>query len=242
MEHIKPQKESPMAMMMNLAFNIIIPVMVLKRLSTINENGPLIALLIALAFPISYFLYEYIKLKKRNWISVLGFVHVLLTGLFALLQLGGIWFAVKEAAIPFLIGVFVYLSPYLSKVSLVEIMILNPAFFRVEELLEKLRAKNTEEAFQKHLRKTNVFLSYSFFLSAGLNFFLAIYIFQDIPMEVDDMQRSVLLNEQISDMTWMSWLVIVVPSMLCLILIMQYLSKGMKKYADVSLFDLIEQN
>jgi len=238
---IKKQKESPSSMLINILFNIVIPVMVLKKLSVGGENAPLIALLVAISFPVVYFIYEYIKLGKRNWISVLGFFNILLTGGFALMQLEGIWFAVKEAGMPLLIGIFVLLSPKISKASLIESLILNPSFFKIDMLKEKLKMNSKEKEFKRHLRKTNVFLAYSFFLSAILNFLLAIYIFTDIPVNLTANEHSTMLNSQISDMTWMSWLVIAIPSMICLGFIMQYLSKGIKDFTGLSLFDLMDQ-
>ena len=86
--------ESPL---LNLGINIVLPVIILKQLS--ERINPTVALVVALMFPVGYFLYDYIKLKKKNLISVLGFVNILLTGGLALLNAKGIWFAVKEAAV-----------------------------------------------------------------------------------------------------------------------------------------------
>ena len=95
----------------SLAFNIVIPVLVLQKLT--SKLGPTYTLLLALLFPLAYGAYDYLKNHNKNWISVLGVVNTLFTGGFALLKLGGLWFAVKEAAFPLIIGVAVLVSNYL---------------------------------------------------------------------------------------------------------------------------------
>ena len=91
---------------LNLLVNIVIPVFILTKFSSEESLGPLYGLLTAISFPVVYSLYDFVSKKKLNVFSVLGFVSVLLTGGFALFQLDGFWFAVKEAAIP---GVFAIL-------------------------------------------------------------------------------------------------------------------------------------
>jgi hypothetical protein len=71
----------------------------------LNKGGkvgltPTQAFLIALAFPLFFGLYSLIKEKKMNYISVLGLINILFSGILTILALGGIWFAVKEALFP----------------------------------------------------------------------------------------------------------------------------------------------
>ena len=47
-----------------------------------------------------------------NYISVLGLLNILFSGILTILALGGIWFAVKEAFFPLLIGGFVLASSF----------------------------------------------------------------------------------------------------------------------------------
>ena len=71
--------------------------------------GPLWGLLVALVFPIGYGIYDLIQRKKTNFLSILGFISVLCSGGLALAQVGGFWFAVKDALLPTIIGVAVLL-------------------------------------------------------------------------------------------------------------------------------------
>ena len=100
-----PEQESAFA---NLLFNVILPVVVLRQLGKrLGDDGPVIALCVALAFPICYGLRDFSRRKKVNVFSVVGFIGILLTGGFALLKLGPEWFVWKEAGVPLLLGLVV---------------------------------------------------------------------------------------------------------------------------------------
>lgn len=225
----------------NMLFSIILPVVVLNKLSDkLGPNGPLIALIIALSMPIGFSIYEFRKTKKLNPISVLGFVNVLATGGLALFKLEGIWFAVKEGLFPLIIGIAVYLSSQW-KNPLIKALLFNEQIFDVDKIQKQLDERATQKDFDQHLRKSTKYFAYTFFLSAILNFVLAMYIFKDIPVDLPDLERSTILNEQIADMTWKSYFVIVIPSMLCMFVLLNYLIKGINRYTGLGFQDVIHQ-
>ncbi|MFK8137118.1 MAG: VC0807 family protein [Bdellovibrionales bacterium] len=225
---------------LNLLLNIVLPVVILNYFSDkLGPNGPVIALGAALSFPIAYAIYEYRGTKKLNIFSVFGFVNVLFTGGFALMKLEGFWFAVKEGAFPLIIGIFVWLSVTWKK-PLIKLLLFNEQLFDVDKIQRHLDAQNTSEKFDVHLRNSTQFFAYTFFLSAVLNFVLGLYIFKEIPTNLDDIQRAVVLNEQISEMTWKSYIVIMVPSMACLMLLLRYLFKGIKEYTGLDFQEVLK--
>lgn len=224
-----------------MIFSIVLPVIILNKLSTqFGEDGPLIALLVALAFPIGYSLYEFRSTKKLNPISILGFVNVLATGGLALMKLEGIWFAVKEGLFPLIIGIAVYLSAGWKK-PLIKALLFNDQVFDVDKIQHKLKDNSSETDFDNHLRKSTKFFAYTFYLSAVLNFVLASYIFTEISTSLPELERSQILNEQIADMTWKSYFVIVIPSMLCMFVLLNYLLKGIKRYTGLDFQDVLHQ-
>ena len=224
----------------SIIFNIILPVLVLGKLSPrLGENGPLIALFIALAFPIGYGVYDYWQEKNKNMISVLGVINILFTGGLALFKLEGFWFAVKEAAFPMLIGIGVFWSAYTSK-PLIKLFIFNDAIVNLQLIQKKLQDQGVENEFFNHLKKLTKVLAISFFLSAILNYVLAIKIFTVIPAELSEIQRANLLNEQIAEMTWKSFFVIALPSTLLLFGILYYLIKGIKKYTGLEMKEILK--
>ncbi len=223
----------------SILVNIIFPIIILEQLSKrFGDHGSLIALILALSLPLSYGAYDYIYRSKRNLISILGFLNILFTGGLALFKLQGIWFAVKEAAFPLLIGLFVLFSAFTSK-PFIKILFLNPALMDVDLINQKVTEKNAHLNFSLLLKKSTIFLAGSFFLSALLNFILAKLIFMDIDPLLNSNQKGIILNQQIADMQWKSFIVIMIPSMICLFAIMFYLMNGFKKTIGLQFQDVM---
>lgn len=230
------KQESPFA---NLLFNIILPVIILNNLSKhLGNNGPTVALIIALLFPLGYGAYDYIKTKNKNFLSIFGIINVLFTGGFALFQLEGFWFAVKEAAFPFLIGIAVMISAY-TKSPLLQLMMLNESVLNINLIKSKLAENNKEAEFKNLLKTSTVWFSISFFLSSLLNFLLATYIFKDINPGLSDLERTAKLNEQIADMTWLSFIVIAFPLMIFMGGVLWHFFKRLKELTSLELQDVI---
>lgn len=230
---LKP--ENPL---LNILFNIIIPILILNKGSKIIGSVP--GLIVALAFPLSYGIYDYVKRRKTNAISILGLVNVLVTGSLAIFNIHGFWFAVKEAAFPLLVGLFVFGSAF-TKNPFIATLFLNPQLVNVDLLKEKLAERNNESAFSALLKKATMWISLSFVFSATCNFLLALRIFGPIDSALSSEAQSVILNEQIATMTTWAMGVIVVPSMIFLIGIFLLLSRGMQKLSGLTEDQLLVQ-
>ena len=79
----------------------------MAQLSKETRLGPVWGLIVALAFPVSYGIYDFIARKKTNLFSVLGFVGILLSGVLGLsqkqigeLEADGVVSSVPQAATP----------------------------------------------------------------------------------------------------------------------------------------------
>ena len=215
----------------SLAFSILIPVLVLQRLST--KLGATHALILALVFPLGYGLYDYFKNHNKNWISILGFVNTLFTGGFALLKLSGIWFAVKEAAFPLLIGIAVLMSNAFNAPAMKKLFY-NKTLFNIDLVEKKIAESSNQHALHLLFKKSTYFLAASFFLSASLNFILAVSVFADLPNDVSDDQKTILLNDQIAQMTWLSFIVIVLPLMIFMGFIFWHLIKNLRQLTNLT--------
>jgi hypothetical protein len=222
---------------LNLIFNIALPVLIL------NKGGPYIgsfyALLLAIFFPLAYGLMDLYRSHKINWISVLGLLNVLLTGGLALWGKTGLWFAFKEAAFPLLIGLFVWFSSYTPKPAL-SYFVLNPQAFNIKKMNLQLDTPEKKAAFDKLVKKSTQFLSLSFAVSATLNFVLASRIFGPIEKGISAEAQSQILNEQIAKMTQMSFVVILVPSLIILLGIILHFSSSFKKITGTPLEDYFQ--
>lgn len=224
---------------LNILFNIVLPVLILNKLS--KFIGPLAALVLALAFPLGYGAYDLVKRKKTNAFSVLGLLNVLFTGGLAVLGLNGFWFAVKEAAFPTLVGLFVLGSAFTRR-PFIETLFLNPSVMKVDLLEQKLAEHGKQTEFHEHMRKATYWLSLSFVFSAVCNFVLARRIFTQIDPSLTPDAQSLVLNEQIADMTTWSMAIIMVPSILFLLGIFWYLMRGIKQHSGLSMEDLMQES
>jgi len=109
----------------DLLVSIIIPSVILMKFSGDEDLGRVNALVISLAFPLGWGLFELVRYHKKNFIALLGLISVALTGGIGLLELNSQWLAIKEAAIPSIIGLAVLVSTR-TKYPLVRTLLYNP--------------------------------------------------------------------------------------------------------------------
>jgi hypothetical protein len=222
---------------LNLIFNILIPVLILNKAS--EKIGAGLALLIALAFPLGFGLYDLYRKRKWNPLSILGFTNVMVTGGLAVLGLGGIWFSIKEAFFPFLIGVFVWWSATREK-PFIRTFLLNANTMQMDLIEEKLKANQKEDEFKRHLKNSTQLLACSFFLSAVLNFVLSQRIFLPLNPNLTGDERSLVLNHQIAEMTSWSMAVILVPTVIFLAGILWHLIKGIQNLTGLKTEEILK--
>ncbi|WP_111979347.1 VC0807 family protein [Algibacillus agarilyticus] len=208
------KKNNPL---IELIFNIVVPSVILMKLSGPEHLGTVNGLLVALAFPVGYALYDFIKVRSLNFISLLGFLSTLLTGGIALFELDVEWLAIKEAAIPATIGVIVLLSGFFSKPLLAKVL-LNSILFKLDDIYDALDAKNNAEKFKQKINRANHILAMTFAFSAVMNYVLAKWI-------VTSPAGTVEFNEQLGEMTFISYPVIAIPSTLMMLGIFYYVVK-----------------
>ncbi|KAF0093085.1 MAG: hypothetical protein E1N59_3160 [Puniceicoccaceae bacterium 5H] len=217
---------------MNLLLNIALPVVILGQGDRVTDNA-VVVLLVALAFPVGYFVYDLVKRRKYNFISILGFISVLLTGGIGLLQLSRDWFIVKEAAIPAIIGLAVVVSLW-TPFPLIRKILYTPQLFDVESITGHLEQRGHVKAFDRLLRRTTLLLGGSFFLSAVLNFLTASYFVKTEP-SVDLAQY----NAEVGAMTGWSYLIIALPSMLITFGILFYLVRQLERLTGLSFEEML---
>jgi hypothetical protein len=231
------QKENPF---INLLANIILPVFILNKTSYFpGEHKALFALGVALLFPISYGLWDLFKNSKTNYFSILGLVNTLITGLFAVFALSGFWFAVKEAALPACLGIGVYISSVKNK-PFIKNLIASSGMFDMALIEEKSNEQNNTKELHQSFLNANSLFSISFFISAFLNFVLAIYIFKPIAEGIAKSDQAIILNQQISKMTWAGMLVISVPMVFFLGFTFYRLLKDLEKTTGLTQEEILK--
>jgi len=230
-KHIPEHKPRPMV---DLLVSIAIPSLILMKLSGDEDLGATNALIAALAFPLGWGLFELVKYRKFNFIALLGLVSVLLTGGIGLLQLDLKWLAIKEAAIPAVIGLAVLGSTF-TRYPLIKTLLYNPKVLDVESIQKILDEKGVSEAFDKRLLNATYLLSATFAFSAVMNYLLAKWV-------VTSPTGSVAFNEELGQMTLMSYPVIAIPSTLMMMGIFYYLWRTIHGMTGLSLEKIMVSN
>jgi intracellular septation protein A len=216
----------------DLLITLIIPSLILMKLSGPDELGAANALLLALAFPLAWGARDLIGRRKVNLLAVLGLVSVLLTGGIGLLQLDTQWLAIKEAAVPGLIGLAVVISAYTSR-PLVRVLLFSPALMNVARIQASLDERCNVAAFETRLRTATWMLGGSFFFSAVMNYLLATWI-------VTSPAGTAAFNEELGRLTLLSYPVIALPSMLIMMAVLYYLARTIHELAGLKLSEALK--
>lgn len=195
--------------------------------------GPVTTLIIALIFPLGFGLFEYFYHHKKSMISILGILNVLIGGGFTLLKLEGYWFAVKEAAFPSLIGLFVFLSPYFTK-PFIESIFLNPEVMNFEAIDKAVTERNSQNPLKKLLKRSNDIFAFSFFFSGAVNYWLAVQIFKPFDSSFSETVKGQLLNEQLAEMHSKGILFIALPSLVITMALLFYFLNQLEKLTGLN--------
>lgn len=213
--------------MVDMLISIIIPSVILMRFSGADALGASGALIIALAFPLAWGLFELIRYKKFNILALLGLFSVVLTGGIGLLQLDLQWLAIKEAAIPAVMGIAVLLSTR-TRYPLIKTLLYNPTVINISRIQQRLEEFDRSALFEARLLKATYLLSGTFFFSSVMNYIIAKWI-------VISPTGSAAFNEELGELTLISYPMIAIPSMLMMVAIFYYLWRTIHGMTGLSL-------
>ena len=225
--HAKPNP------LIELLITLIIPSMILMKLSGPENLGSVNALLLALAFPLGWGIHDWMQRKQLNLFASLGLISVLLTGGIGLLQLDNHWLADKEAAVPGLIGLAVIGSTW-TRYPLIRTLLFNPALVNVARIQQQLAARGTTQAFEASLRTATWMLSGTFFFSSAMNYFLATWV-------VTSPAGSPAFNEELGRLALLSYPMIAIPSLLMMLAVLYYLARCIDRLAGLKLTQMLKQ-
>ena len=224
----KPQKESFLG---NLLMNIVIPTLILTKFSDEEYLGATWGLIIALAFPVSYGLRDFVASKKLNVFSALGVISVLLTGGLSLLHLPPEYFAIKEAAIPGILCLVTLIS-IKTRYPLVKIFIYNDKVLKISKVDAALQQYGTHHRFEKTLTKASFMIAGSFFLSSILNYVLAKILLVSQP-------GTAAFNAELGKMTALSYPVIALPMLVIMMGTLFYVFRSIRLLTHLTLEEII---
>lgn len=226
---MEEKKENPF---LNLMLSVIIPAFIMIKLSKPEYLGPVYGLIIALAFPISYGIYDFVNTKSVNFISILGFVSVLLTGLFGLIELDPKWIAVKEASVPMLIAIVIIISTF-TPYPLIKKLLYNDKIIKTDLVDSALQERGRVEEFESSLKNASFWLAGSFVLSSVLNFALAKILLTSTPGTSE-------YTSEIGRMTALSFPVIALPCTILMVIVLWRLIGKIKTLTDLGFEEIFK--
>ncbi len=245
MSEKKSPQDHPLA---NILINVIIPVLILSYLSKdpiLQEKlgklarpwhiGPLKAMILALALPLGYGAWHYIKTRKGNFFSALGLISVLLSGgltLYLWNQDGtvkpnaGLFFGIKEALIPLVLGVAI-LASHRSATPLIRVFLYNDTIFDIPKIENRVAEISVEGEYDRLLQGATRLFAASFFVSSLMNLGLAQWFFRGFDATAIDALET--YNAIIGRVTGWGFVVIGVPVLVFLFLTLRRLLKGLEQ-------------
>ncbi|MCV6625818.1 MAG: MFS transporter [Cellvibrionaceae bacterium] len=224
----KPKKESLLA---NLLLNIVIPTLILTKFSGDEYLGTKWGVVVALAFPILYGAKDFITQRKINFFSALGVISVGLTGGMSLMELPPQYIAIKEAAIPALLGIATMVSiktPY----PLVRTFLYNDNFLQTDKVEAALLEQGNMGNFDRAMVNASAMIAASFLLSSALNYILATWILVSEP-------GTEAFNAELGKMTALSFPVIAVPATIIMMATLFYVFRSITRLTGLSLDDIM---
>jgi hypothetical protein len=226
-----PEKKKKEPFLLNIGLNVIIPSAILMKLSGPEHLGQVMGLLVAMLFPISYGVWDFIRVKKLNFFSGLGLFSVLMTGGIGLFKLNREWMIAKETAIPFAMGLAVLVS---NKTKLPLVNTFLNQILNLEKINEEFDKHGHAHLFEKNLRTSSLLLGGTFFLSAALNYILAVMTLVGQPGTVE-------FNESLGKMTALSFPVITFPMMFMVMGIIFFIANSIKKNTEKEIENFLRQ-
>jgi len=227
------KKSNSNRIFVDLVVCMLIPTLILKKLSGDDMLGPNYALVAALSLPMLVGIWGFISERKIGFVPALGFISILLTGSIGILKLPKEYISYKEALIPGLIAVATVLSTY-TKHPLIRTFLYNDTFMDTDKVSIKLAENQKTQEFDQMMVKATWMLAASFVLSSALNFFLAKWI-------VVSESGTDAFNSELGTMNLYSYPVIVVPCMVITIYAMFYVFRNIKKMTGLGMEDLVQQ-
>ncbi len=233
---VAPPQDNPFA---NIIINVLAPVLVLSYLSKDGDKlwhvGPMWAMFIALALPIGYGLWHYVKYRQMNIFSLVGLLSVLLTGAITIyLWSGGqsvrknaaLLFGIKEAVQPLILGSLFLITHKMGK-PLFNLFLYNDNIFDLPRIEGAVKERDNQTNYQALLWKSTILFFGSFLISSVMNLALAFHFLGDLdPMSADWKQ---LYNKDVAKITGWGFVVIGVPLLVVSGFILWYLIAGLKR-------------
>jgi hypothetical protein len=229
------KEENPLV---NIIVNVLLPTIILSKLSKEGEEfyqlGASWAMVVALALPLAYGIWHWLKHKNLNVFSCVGLGAILLTGLITIY----LWkspeakphvaliFGIKEAVQPLILGSLFLITRHSSN-PLFRTFIYNDSIFDIKRIEKSVAEKSVISEYEGLIWKCTLLFFGSFCISAVLNLGLSFYFLGDL--EASNPEWRTVYNEQVGRITFWGFLVIGAPLMVVGGYILYMMITGLEK-------------
>ncbi len=239
------KEENPL---INILINVLLPTIVLSKLSKegteIYHLGPTYAMVVALALPIGYGVWHWLKHRTLNVFSAIGMGAILLTGLITIYlwysesaKIHVNWiFGIKEAIQPLILG-SLFLVTRRSKNPLFRTFIYNDGIFDIKRIENCVADKHLISEYEALIWKCTLYFFGSFCLSAILNLGLAHYFFSDLAPSIPNWKEEYAAI--VGKITIWGFAVIAAPMLIVAMYILFMMINGLEKLTGLERDDLM---
>lgn len=223
--------------LLNVLISVLAPVMALEHCSAHGDSwwqvGPACAMAIALALPLGFGLYTYLRERRLETLTLVGLLGTILTGVVTLYANTGEgeairpdtpwWYAAKEALIALILSGAV-LATSREKNSMLRVFVYSDSLFNIKGIEEAIDARQQQPAYQKALLCASYATAGSLLFSAIANFLLALYFLLPVT-SLPAAAQPVEYNYAVGKMTWWGYVIIGIPLLATLFLVIRYLAR-----------------
>lgn len=211
--------------------NFLIPIVILTRFSGNSQLGPTKSLLLALAFPIGFEIYNVRKRKKVSLISLLAIGGILVTGAISLLGLDEGWLAVRRS-VPYLAVSMVILISIGIKRPLLSVLLAQ--VFDMEKINARAQKRQTYTKLQKQVSIAGFLMSGVLFVIAGASYILTRVV-------IVSETGTTGFNQEYAQLRILSLVVISLPLIVGLTGVILYLMKRIEKLTGLDIDSLMKK-
>lgn len=217
--------------LLEITITIIAPAIVLMQLSGPRHLGDMLALVLALAFPVGFAFWDGWRRRQLSWLALVGIASTLLTGGIALLKLDSEWLAVKEGTVSALIGAVIAASAW-TRHPLIHALVLDGALLDVDRIRSALAERKTASAFEARLRTGTLLLGGTFFVAAAANYLLTRWV-------VTSPAGTEAFDAQLGRLTLLSYTVIAIPTMAMMSALLWWLVAQARRLTGLTLTEML---
>ena len=226
----KPRKK-PFSLFIQLVIGFVIPTIILMAYSDESKLGPVVAMALALAFPIALEVYSFFTGRKASWLSLFAIIGILLIGAISFFGLSEEWLGIRRA------GFYIIAAIGIAAVLLFRRDWLDKGLGKLVDMqaVRKAAEKNgTEAEISRHITK----VAYMFVAFLTI---IALWSYILTIMVIDAPTGSSEFNAQYAELRLLGLPYVSGPLLIGMTVLLVYLVMGFEKYTGIDIEELLKK-